>query len=112
MTHSDMFSRWYVVLFFVFVIVILVTASYNLYETLRIKSQVPQDLQESQDILIVLNVVSIILCIILLIGYYFSSDKSIRTPVLNPVSPSCSYPFDAYPTSRPYFGPYPIDVKK
>jgi len=76
MADSNRYSRWYVVLFFIFVILILFICSYNLYETYRIKSQVPQEYQESQDILMVLNIIGIVIALILLIGYYFAGDKT------------------------------------
>lgn len=76
MVDSNRYSRWYVVLFFVFVILILFICGYNLYETYRIKSQVPQEFQESQDILLVLNIIGIVIALILLIGYYFAGDKT------------------------------------
>lgn len=112
--RSNIFAKWYVVLFFVFVVIILITASYNLYETFRIKSQVPQDLQESQDILIVMNIICILLSVFLLVGYYFSADKGSCVPALKQninVPPIMFAPNNIRPNS-PFFGPYQINIRE
>lgn len=93
MADSNRYSRWYIVLFFVFVILIFFICGYNLYETYRIKTQVPQDFHESQDILIVLNIIGIVIALILLIGYYFAGDKTA------PCSKIINSPLNASPTN-------------
>jgi hypothetical protein len=55
---------------------ILIICGYNLYEAYRIKADVPKQYHESQDILIVFNIIGIIIAAILLIGYFFARDKS------------------------------------
>lgn len=77
MAYFNNLSRWYVVLFFIFIVMILIICSYNVYEHYRIKTQVPKEFQESQDILFVLNIIGIVLALILLIGFYFARDKSV-----------------------------------
>lgn len=81
MASSTNLSRWYVVIFFIFVILILIISAYNLYETYRIKSQVPKEYHESQDILFVLNIIAIVIALLLLIGYYFAGDRSSGTNI-------------------------------
>lgn len=96
MAKSNNLSRWYVVLFFIFVILVLIISAYNLYETYRIKSQVPKEYQESQDILFVLNIIAIVIAILLLIGYYFAGDKSLPN---NYAKQAINLPIDIFQSS-------------
>jgi hypothetical protein len=77
-----MLPRWYLVVFIICLIAILIVSSYNIYENFRIKKKCPRSCQESQDILIGLNIIIIVLTFILLLGYWFIGDDPKPAPAL------------------------------
>jgi len=82
-----MLSRWYVVIFIIFLILLLVISAYNLYETFRIKTKVPSEYHESQDILIAFNIIAIIIILVLFVGLFFAKTDlglMISQPTLSP----------------------------
>lgn len=108
MANPYKLSRWYVILFFIFVILILIISAYNLYENYRIKTQVPSQYQESQDILFVLNIIAIVIALILLIGYYYAGDKSnyqISNQAINLPETNSIQDYNVVPSYNPVQGP-------
>ena len=98
-----MLPRWYLVVFIICLIAILIVSSYNIYENFRIKKKCPRSCQESQDILIGLNIIIIVLTFILLMGYWFIGDDTPKPPVAVPtlaVAPVAVGPVAVGPTSN------------
>ena len=70
-----MLATWYLIIFIIFLIAIIFVASFNLYENERIKKKCPTSCQENQDMLLILNAIVIFIAVVLLFGYYFSSES-------------------------------------
>lgn len=98
-----MLSRWYVVIFIIFLILLLVISAYNLYETFRIKSKVPSEYHESQDILIAFNIIAIVIILILFVGLFFArSDLGLLSqnyPMQTMMNLYPSQPLETQPTA-------------
>jgi hypothetical protein len=94
----------------------LIISGYNLYETYRIKSKVPQEYQESQDILIVLNIIAIAIALILLFGYYFAKESPPTIGRKIDTKGAINLPDTEMPSVQKTINPFsrscPIDVNK
>jgi preprotein translocase subunit SecG len=69
-----MIAGWYLILFIITIIFLLFVASFNIYEQQRIKTKC-KDCVENQDMLLILNAISIFLVVCLLFGYFFGRQS-------------------------------------
>jgi hypothetical protein len=71
-----MFSKWYLVLFILTLIVLLFVVGYNIYEHYQIKKNCPNQCSENTNMLFWLNIIVMVLIFILIIGFFFARDKN------------------------------------
>lgn len=72
-----MFSKWYLILFILTLIFFLFVLGYHIYDYFSTRNcQNPIDCNVNQTILFWLDIVSVILLFVLIIGFFFARDKT------------------------------------